>query len=117
MVTQNGVPIFQSGELIAGIRKFRKLFADGYCYVAAIPTYVGGHMAMGWASQNPKLRQTPVATIAARYARAGRFPTKYWTPEVCGGVCAPIHGRSGGKSDRALTTPPRRALIIANWAR
>ena len=82
MVTQNGVPIFQSGELVAGIRKFRKLFADGYCYVAAIPTYVGGHMAMGWASQNPKLRQTPVATIAARYARAGRFPTKYWTPEV-----------------------------------
>ena len=52
MVTQNGVPILQSGELTAGITKFRKLFADGYCYVAAIPTYVGGHMAMGWATDN-----------------------------------------------------------------
>jgi spermidine synthase len=82
MVTQNGVPIFQSGELVQGIRKFRKLFGDGYCYVAAIPTYIGGHMAMGWATDNPKLRHIPVATIANRYARAGRFQTKYWTPEI-----------------------------------
>jgi spermidine synthase len=82
MVTQNGVPILQSGELIAGIAKFRRLFGDGYCYVAAIPTYVGGHMAMGWASDNAKLRKTPVATIARRYKAAGSFPTKYWTPEV-----------------------------------
>jgi spermidine synthase len=82
MVTQNGVPILQSSELVSGIKKFCKLFADGYCYVAAIPTYVGGHMAMGWASDNVKLRAAPKATIADRYKRAGRFPTKYWTPEV-----------------------------------
>jgi len=82
LVTQNGVPILQSGELVSSIRKFRKLFADGSCYVAAIPTYVGGHMAMGWASDNPRLRRTPLATISARYRRAGSFATKYWTPEV-----------------------------------
>jgi spermidine synthase len=82
MVTQNGVPILQSNELVAGIKKFRRLFADATCYVAAIPTYVGGHMAMGWASDNAKLRAAPVATIAGRYQRAGRFPTRYWTPEV-----------------------------------
>ena len=82
LVVQKGVPFFQSGELTSGIRKFRKLFADGYCYVAAIPTYVGGHMAMGWATDNVDLRLASVKTIAARYDRAGRFPTKYWTPEV-----------------------------------
>ena len=82
LVAQRGVPIFQSGELTAGTRKFRKLFADGYCYVAAIPTYVGGHMAMGWATDNVKLRHASVRTIAKRYDKAGRFPTKYWTPEV-----------------------------------
>ena len=82
LVTQNGVPILQSGELTAGISKFRRLFADGSCYVAAIPTYVGGHMAMGWATDNKRLRQTPLATIAARYRKAGSFPTRYWTPEV-----------------------------------
>jgi len=82
MVTQNGVPILQPGELSSGIAKFRKLFADGFCYVAAIPTYVGGHMAMGWATDNKRLREIPLATLAARYRKAGRFPTKYWTPEV-----------------------------------
>jgi len=82
LITQNGVPIFQAGELTATISRFRKLFADGYCYVAAIPTYVGGHMAMGWATDNTKLRHASVKTIAARYKKAGSFPTKYWTPEV-----------------------------------
>jgi spermidine synthase len=82
MVTQRGVPMLQSGELTAAIATFLKLFADGYCYVAAIPTYVGGHLAMGWATDNVKLRHASVETIASRYERAGRFPTKYWTPEV-----------------------------------
>jgi len=82
MVTQNGVPIFQPAELASSVSKFRRLFADGTCYVAAIPTYIGGHMAMGWATDNRRLRQTPVKTIAARYCRAGSFSTKYWTPEV-----------------------------------
>jgi spermidine synthase len=82
MVTQNGVPILQQGELTTGITKFRRLFADGYCYVAAIPTYVGGHLAMGWATDNKALRQTPVKTLVDRYRKAGRFQTKYWTPEV-----------------------------------
>jgi spermidine synthase len=82
MVTQNGVPIFQAGELTAGVAKLRKLFADATCYVAAIPTYIGGHMAMGWATDNTKLRRLPLKIIADRYRRAGRFPTRYWTPEV-----------------------------------
>jgi spermidine synthase len=82
MVTQNGVPIYQPEELTKGISKFRRLWADGNCYVAAIPTYVGGHMAMGWATDNRALRQVPEKTIAARYAKAGRFSTKYWSPAM-----------------------------------
>ena len=82
LVAQKGVPIFQSNELTSGMRKFRKLFADGYCYVAAIPTYVGGHMAIGWATDDVNLRRAAVRTIAERYDKAGGFPTRYWTPEV-----------------------------------
>ena len=82
MVTQNGVPMFQPGELTSAVVKRRKLFADSYCYIAAIPTYVGGHMAMGWATDDARMRQISVKTIAQRYRKAGRFPTKYWTPEV-----------------------------------
>lgn len=82
MVTQNGVPFLQASELRASVRHFRGLFADAGCYVAAIPTYIGGHMAMGWASTNPAARRQGVATIARRYRAAGAFATRYWTPEV-----------------------------------
>jgi spermidine synthase len=82
LVTQNGVPFFQARELVSSIAKFRKLFADASCYVAAIPTYIGGHMAMGFASDDRRLRRHTAATIAQRYRKAGGFKTKYWTPEV-----------------------------------
>ncbi len=82
MVTQNGVPFFQPDELVTSIGHFRGLFVDASCYVAAVPTYVGGHMAMGWATDNPALRRTPSAVVAARHAAAGGFATRYWTPEV-----------------------------------
>jgi spermidine synthase len=82
LVTQNGVPFFQPGELVSSVSKFRRLFADGTCYVAAIPTYIGGHMAMGFATDDTRMRQLPAKTIAARYRNAGSFKTRYWTPEV-----------------------------------
>src|ERR1700722_14615523 len=82
LVTQNGVPFFQKDELTSSMTKLRGLFADASCYVAAIPVYVGGHMAMGIATDNRSLRRLPAKTIAARYRKAGSFGTKYWTPEV-----------------------------------
>ena len=82
MVTQNGVPFLQPDELISSVGMFKSLFADAACYIAAIPTYVGGHMAMGWAGKDKTLRRHPVRTIATRYKKAGSFKTKYWTPEV-----------------------------------
>jgi spermidine synthase len=88
LVTQNGVPFFQSSELATSIGHFRTLFADAACYIAAIPTYVGGHMAMGFATDNKRLRQVSSKVLAARYAKAGRFPTQYWTPELHVGAFA-----------------------------
>jgi spermidine synthase len=82
IVTQNGVPFFQKDELTSSMTKLRRLFADASCYVAAIPVYVGGHMAMGIATDNRSLRKLPVKTIAARYRKGGSFGTKYWTPEI-----------------------------------
>ena len=89
MVTQNGVPFFQPDELISSVGMFKGLFADGACYVAAIPTYVGGHMAMGWAAKDRKLRRHPVRTIgrdarrpAASRPNTGR-PTCTSRPSRC----------------------------------
>jgi spermidine synthase len=82
LVTQNGVPIFQPRELLSSVTRFRRLFADSGCYVAAIPTYIGGHLAMGWATDNRSLRHITIKALAARYRKAGSFSTEYWTPEV-----------------------------------
>ena len=88
LVTQNGVPFFQADELRTSIGHFRKLFADGTCYTAAVPTYVGGHMAMGFATDDTSLRRASAETIAARYRKAGQFPTGYWTPDLHVGAFA-----------------------------
>ena len=82
MVTQNGVPFMQPAELHKSVGHFKRLFADAACYVASIPTYVGGQMAMGWAAKDKRLRRQALRTIAARYKKAGSFKTRYWTPEV-----------------------------------
>jgi spermidine synthase len=81
LVTQNGVPFLQPEELTISMKHFRELFRHSGCYIAAIPTYVGGHMAMGWAS-DLELPAVALKSIAKRYAEAGSFPTKYWTPKV-----------------------------------
>jgi spermidine synthase len=86
LVTQNGVPFFQKKELTSGMTKLLHLFADASCYVAAIPVYIGGHMAMGYATDNKRLRTLSVKTIAQRYRKAGAFKTQYWTPEVHVGI-------------------------------
>lgn len=82
MVAQNGVPFFQQAELTVTLGRFKRLFADVSCYVAAIPTYVGGHLAISWASDDPEPRNTSIESLAERYAAAGKFPTRYWTPDV-----------------------------------
>jgi spermidine synthase len=88
LVTQNGVPFFQADELASSLAYFRVLFADSTCYVAAIPSYVGGYMAIGFATDNKRLRRVSAKTIAERYRRAGRFPTRFWTPELHVGAFA-----------------------------
>jgi spermidine synthase len=82
MVTQNGVPFLQPAELASSVSHFRRLFTDAGCYLAAIPTYVGGHLAMGWATSRRSLRDVAIETLAQRHIAAGRFSTQYWTPEV-----------------------------------
>ncbi len=81
LVTQNGVPFLQGEELTNTLRAFKALFADATCYLATVPTYVGGPMAFGWGTDNAGLRQTPVETLTARF-EAARIQTAYYTPEV-----------------------------------
>lgn len=81
LVTQNGVPFLQADELVSSIRHFRALFADAACYLTTVPSYVGGQMALGWASDDPAKRLVPAEILQQRFA-AARLETRYYTPEV-----------------------------------
>ncbi|MEQ8696293.1 MAG: polyamine aminopropyltransferase [Bauldia litoralis] len=85
LVTQNGVPALQDGELKTSYRNFRNLFADAAFYLCVVPTYFGGFMALGWATDDAGLRKTPVDKIAAGYDAAG-LSTRYFTPALFAGA-------------------------------
>jgi spermidine synthase len=80
LVTQNGVPFLQPEELSNTMRALRALFRDATCYLATIPTYAGGPMAFGWATDGGA-RSTPLADLRARYA-AAKLDCRYYSPEV-----------------------------------
>jgi spermidine synthase len=81
LVTQNGVPFLQGRELTDTLAAFRKIFADATCYLATVPTYVGGPMAFGWGTDAAELRRTPLDVLRARFREAG-MEARYYTPEV-----------------------------------
>jgi spermidine synthase len=82
LVTQNGLPFLQASELQQSVGYFRELFRDASCYLANTPSYFGGPMSYGWATDNPRLRQRKLRKIERRYKKAGSFPTRYWSPDV-----------------------------------
>jgi spermidine synthase len=86
LVTQNGVPFFQAGQLRASMASLRSLFTHATCYLAAVPTYTGGPIALGWASDEPA-RRGERGALEARY-RASGLATRYYAPDVHEGAFA-----------------------------
>ena len=87
LVNQNGVPFMQPDEVTMTYRRRRKSFKDAWYYVAAVPSYYGGFMTLGWATDNKALRQTTLATLTRRF-KAAKLKTKYYTPELHRGAFA-----------------------------
>jgi len=81
LVTQNGVPFTQMAELRDSMTALASLFADARCYVTHVPIYIGGAMALGWASDDTALWQTPLETLASRFEKSA-IDTRYYTPAV-----------------------------------
>ena len=83
LVNQSGVPFMQADELRETSERRARAFRHVTAYVAAVPTYVGGLMALGFASNTADLHRTPPETIAAHAAQTGILgQTTYWSPEV-----------------------------------
>ena len=83
IVNQCGVPFMQADELRTTSVRRANFFPFVGAYVAAVPTYVGGFMTLGFAAKQTGLDAVPAATIRARAEAAGIIgTTQYWTPEI-----------------------------------
>ena len=81
IVTQNGVPFAQTKELIDTYNTRTKLFKDNRFYIAPVFGYIGGFMALGWATDCVKQFETPIDKLQERLSNiSGEM--KYYTPEV-----------------------------------
>ena len=83
IVNQCGVPFMQADELRETSLRRAQFFPHVTAYVAAVPTYVGGYMTLGWAGKDASLTQLSPEVIAQRAEAAGiTGKSEYWTPHV-----------------------------------
>ena len=83
VVNQCGVPAMQADELRDTSLRRARFFPHVTAYVAAVPTYVGGLMTLGWSAKDATLTQVPTEEIRKRAEAAGILgTTRYWTPEI-----------------------------------
>lgn len=81
LVTQNGVVFMQTDEVTNTAARLNRLFKDWHFYGAAVPTYVGGLMTFAWASDDTRVRTTPLDVLRQRWTATG-IRSRYYTPEL-----------------------------------
>ena len=83
VVNQCGVPFMQADELRETSARRARFFPHVGAYVAAVPTYVGGFMTLGFAAKAGGLDAVPLEVLHARAEAAGILgTTRYWTPQM-----------------------------------
>lgn len=81
-IFQNGVPYYQDDELAQSHIQLNDVFRHHGLYLIVVPTYVGGFLAVTWASEDTELGRTvSLETLKQRFAQS-RVSTDYYTPEV-----------------------------------
>jgi len=80
------VPFFQGPQIAAAHALRAGLFAHATAYLAAVPTYTGGPIALGFAS-DADLAPGDLAVLRERWAATG-LATRYYAPDVHVGAFA-----------------------------
>ncbi|MBV8870832.1 MAG: polyamine aminopropyltransferase, partial [Acetobacteraceae bacterium] len=75
VVNQCGVPFMQADELRETSARRARFFPQVTAYVAAVPTYVGGFMTLGWAAKDAGMARVPAEEIRRRAEASGVLGT------------------------------------------
>lgn len=77
VVTQSGIPFFQAQELSDTATRLKRIFDNAGAYLTVVPTYVGGIMALGWATDGDPLNDRDTAELEMRIQSAD-LDTQYY---------------------------------------
>jgi spermidine synthase len=81
LALQDGVPFLQPEEAKGSMNLLRSLGLLARCYAIAVPTYYGGNMALGYASDDRAVMTPQLETVRARFEKSG-MSTRHYTPEL-----------------------------------
>ncbi len=81
LALQDGVVFLQPHESKQSMQLLRALGLKACCYAIAVPTYYGGNMTLGLASDNEASLRPALDTVQTRFERAN-FKTTHYTPEL-----------------------------------
>jgi spermidine synthase len=79
---QTGVPFYQPWEITDALKELRQFFPRSGLYLTVVPSYIGGFMALSWASKGQKLGTPAGVRRAAAAFKRSRIKTDYYNPEV-----------------------------------
>lgn len=81
VVTQGGVPLFQPGEVAGTLSCLQGAGLNPLCYLAAVPTYYGGYMTLGFGAKDHSFELPTLDVLQGRFAAAG-IETKHYSPSM-----------------------------------
>ncbi|HXL71302.1 MAG TPA: polyamine aminopropyltransferase [Rhizomicrobium sp.] len=86
---QTGVPFYQPWEITEALKDLARFFPRSGLYLSVVPTYIGGFMALSWATKGGKRLGTPAGVRKAKAAyKRLKLKTDYYNPEIHAGAFA-----------------------------
>ena len=80
---QTGVPFYQPWEITEALQELARFFPKSGLYLSVVPTYIGGFMALSWATKGGKPLGTPagIKKAAAAYKKS-KLKCDYYNPQI-----------------------------------
>ncbi len=79
MARQTGSTLFYSNELQSNLKTLRKVFANVWVHLAAIPTYLGGFFSLAVASKKTNLSEIDIDLLEKK-CKIHQLKTHYYNP-------------------------------------
>jgi spermidine synthase len=80
---QTGVPFYQPWEITEALNDLKRFFPKSGLYLSVVPTYIGGFMALSWASKGGKaLGSADGIKRAAKAYKKAKLKCDYYNPQV-----------------------------------